>query len=429
MSRRGVRSSSWRSSRTLRKATLLFAVLLVPVLCMAQQNVVLSPALANPNPEARVSFAFDDGLSSALTKAAPVLNRYGFRATDYVITGCVGTTGICAANESASYMTWDQIQQLRTRYGWEIGSHTVSHPALGGLSIARQEHELSKSKNQLAQHGITATSLASPYGDYSNQTLALAAKYYQSHRGFWDNGSNRWPYNEYLLTVQQIQSGVSVTQVRKHIDRAIRSKQWLILVFHEIKTNPSPNPNAFEYSPKQLGQIAAYLHQRDVTVTNVSEGVVSSNINLLSNGSFEKGLNGGWSTDTPQHVTLDTHNNGSFPSPRSSILLTVGDTPTHLFSPKLDVDSHTTYMLKSFLNVTAIAKNQVGYYIDEFDDSGKWLSGQWRLSENDAFVEAINFTYKPSSTKVKQARLQVYVTPGAGTKAYVDNFQWWPMKH
>ena len=73
-------------------------------------------ATTNVTPTAKVSFTFDDGLSSASTQAAPTLAKYGFTGTDYVITGCVGMTtapNTCHANNDATYMSWAQVQALR----------------------------------------------------------------------------------------------------------------------------------------------------------------------------------------------------------------------------------------------------------------------------------------------------------------------------
>jgi len=86
---------------------------------------------ATTAPGARVSFTFDDGMTSALTQAAPTLQKYGFTGTSYVITGCVGMNTApneCRANTEKTYMSWEQINQLKNNYGWEIGSHTVNHP-------------------------------------------------------------------------------------------------------------------------------------------------------------------------------------------------------------------------------------------------------------------------------------------------------------
>lgn len=398
------------------------------IAALSTTNTSVAPSVNNIHPEPKISLTFDDGFTSVLTHAAPTLSQYGYRGTSYIIPACVDTSGVCRANEDASYMNWEQIKQLKEGYGWEIGAHSFTHPALTGLSDRQLDRELSMSKTTLAAQGIEAISFASPYGDYNNKTLAAIAKYFESHRGFWDRGYNRWPHNEYLLAVQQVQSGVSVAQVKRHIDTAARNKQWLILVFHDIKAQASNHAEDYEYPGEHLNQIAAYIKHKGISVVPVQEGYTKSNVNLLANASFDNGLQNGWHTDTPRNVHINTGNNGSYPSPKNSVRLSSGPSSAHLFSPTLQVLPTTTYMIKSFLKVETIVSGEVGYYVDEYDEHGEWISGQWKNGEKSAFTENISFPYRPSSSKVKQARLQVFVTPGSGIKAYVDNFQWFPME-
>jgi peptidoglycan/xylan/chitin deacetylase (PgdA/CDA1 family) len=407
---------------------LLWVILaLASVISIAITKKVVATSVNNIAPEPLVSFTFDDGLTSTLDKAAPTLAKYGFQGTSYVIPGCVGTKGLCAANTDGDYMDWQQIKQLQHTYSWEIGSHGLTHPSFSTLSAAKQDYELKESKRLLAEQGIDARTFATPYGDYNHKTIAAAAKYYEAHRGFWDKGFNRWPYNDYLLSVQQIQSGISLEQAKRYIDITAAKKQWLILVFHDIKDNPSPNPDDFEYSTASLDTLAAYVKQKNLRVSTVQDGIISSNVNLLSNSSFSQGITHGWSTDTPEYVKIDTGNNGSFPEPKHAVVLRSSDTSAHLFSPKIDVTPAATYMIKSFLNVTKRSGGDIGYYIDEYDGSGTWISGQWKVSEPTAFVETISFPYKPSSLKVRKARLQIYTSPGTGIEAYVDSFAWFPL--
>ena len=401
-------------------------------------------------PTAKISFTFDDGLKSAATQAAPTLAKYGLSGTDNVITGCVGMTTApnkCRANTATPYMSWAQIQALQNTSGWEIGSHTVDHDCLASsatqdpgdcqkntLTTAQVDTELSQSKTALANHGINATDFAPPYGDYNNNVLAQIAKYYGSMRQFKNaaNNANTWPYSDYYLQDFVVQEKTdSVSTVETAIDKAIANNQWLVLTFHNIEPTPSTNPDNYQYGTGELAQIAAYVQSKQqagqIQSVHVNQGLVTSGTNLLANSTFNDGIADGWTTDAPNTITKNTGNNGSYPDPTNSIKLVSSTTAKHLFSPKVSVDPNTTYLLKNFLDVQKITSGEVGFYIDEYDANGNWISGQWKAAENSSFVEDMNFTYKPTSVNVSNAALQVYVTGNSGITAYLDNAQWFPV--
>lgn len=430
-----------------RKPTLLYVALAVIAVAIAvffiRHSAITHAAATNPAPAAKISFTFDDGFASVATQARPTLAKYGLTGTTYVITKCVGMTTIpntCRADTDRRYMTWTQIKQTQAA-GWEIGSHTQTHPYLASsdaedgqpnvLTPAQVASELAGSKADLAAQGITATAFASPYGDYSNATLAQIAQHYTSHRGFADQNANLWPYNDYLLNNMPVQVGVSVAQVKAKIDTAIANKEWLILTFHDIAVTPSRNPDDYQYSTANLDQIAAYVKAKQnaglITPVNISKGLVTTDTNLLPGSSFDAGLSSGWTTDAPTAIVADRASNGNIPSPASSIKLTATASNGHLFSPTIPVDPNTTYMLKNFLKVTGITSSVVGFYIDEYDAAGNWLTGQYKNGESAPFVESYNFTYKPSSSAVKNARLQIIVPANSGVTAFVDNPQWFAL--
>jgi peptidoglycan/xylan/chitin deacetylase (PgdA/CDA1 family) len=146
-------------------------IIALVLFCSAFAAQGIMPAIAgaavqNPVAKPKISFTFDDGLASAATQAQPTLTKYGLTGTDYVITGCVGmstTPNTCHANTANKYMTWAQIAQLQSA-GWEIGSHTVTHPYLASsdatdgqpnvLTPTQVTQELTQSKADLAAHGI-----------------------------------------------------------------------------------------------------------------------------------------------------------------------------------------------------------------------------------------------------------------------------------
>jgi peptidoglycan/xylan/chitin deacetylase (PgdA/CDA1 family) len=402
-----------------------------------------SPALTyataqNPTATPLVSFTFDDALASDYTTAAPTLAANGLVGTSYVSTGCVGMTTTpnqCLADGNAPYMSWDQVTQLQNTYGWEIAGHTISHPQLAtdGLTDQQLANEIAGGKQDLASHGITATDFATPYGDYDNRVLAAIAREYASHRGFHDVATNLWPYNDYLLNDMQVQSGVTVAQVKARVDQAIANKEWLVLTFHDIKAVPSTNPDDYQYATSDLNEIAAYVKSKQdagqIKSVTVNKGLVGSTTNLLGSSSFDNGIADGWTTNNTTAVTKDTARNGNFVPGNSnaatnSAKLVASTSNVYLFSPKVTIDSTQQYLIKSFLNLTARTSGELGYYIDEYDAAGNWISGQWKKAETTPFVKTNILSYTPSSASVKQASLQVYVQANSGITAYVDNVQW-----
>jgi hypothetical protein len=76
-----------------------------------------------------------------------------------VITGLVG---------SASYMTWDQIQELYDN-GWTLAAHSVDHTSLATLPIADAKKQVLDSKNSIEQNisGVEITRFVAPSGSWS----------------------------------------------------------------------------------------------------------------------------------------------------------------------------------------------------------------------------------------------------------------------
>ena len=67
-----------------------------------------------------VVFTFDDGGVSFITKAAPILEKYGFKGVFFISTKYIGTSG---------FLTAEQIKALEER-GHIVGSHSHSHPEI-----------------------------------------------------------------------------------------------------------------------------------------------------------------------------------------------------------------------------------------------------------------------------------------------------------
>jgi peptidoglycan/xylan/chitin deacetylase (PgdA/CDA1 family) len=72
-------------------------------------------------------------------------------------------------------MTWEQLDELRAD-GWEVGSHTRSHPHLTSISDEELEAELAESRWMLEQElGETCRTIAYPYGDHDQRVMRATA--------------------------------------------------------------------------------------------------------------------------------------------------------------------------------------------------------------------------------------------------------------
>jgi peptidoglycan/xylan/chitin deacetylase (PgdA/CDA1 family) len=408
---------------------------------------LLTPTVANapvdnPAPSALVSFTFDDGFLSSLTQAAPTLQKHGLTGTNYVVTDCVGMTTVpntCRAATHKPYMTWDQIKELQNQYGWEIGSHTVDHPCLASagngcqtnkLTAAQVDAQLANSRAALAAQGITATAFAPPYGDYDQTVMDKAAKYYSSMRGFHDEGVNSWPFSDYLLQNVAVEEGLdTVATLKAEVDEAIASKTWVVFTFHDIDPDPSTDPDAYEFGTAELDELAAYVQTKvaagEIKNVNVSEGLVTGAPNKMPNASFNSGIGEGWRTDAPETaIVADSAGNGAPANPVHSVKLQGATANGHLFSPQVNV-TPGNYNISAYLNIKNRTSGEVGWYIDEYDANGNWISGQWKLASTALGVSNVDLRYWPSSTSVEKASLQVHVPGNSGVLAYVDDVHWW----
>lgn len=84
----------------------------------ADQFVAYQRGTFTPPPRS-VLLTFDDGTAGLWRYADSVLQRYGFTAVSFVITGRVGTA-------KPYYLTWDLIDQMHASGRWDFESHTAS---------------------------------------------------------------------------------------------------------------------------------------------------------------------------------------------------------------------------------------------------------------------------------------------------------------
>ncbi|HMH10565.1 MAG TPA: polysaccharide deacetylase family protein [Candidatus Nitrosopolaris rasttigaisensis] len=127
-----------------------------------------------------VLLSFDDNLKGDFVYAKPILDKYGFKATFFIICN---KTGISGTARFLNRTNWQDIAAMQKDV-MDIQSHTMNHRHLNHLSANALDSELGGSKQCLANHGYHATTFAYPYNEgSSNATVVNAvAKYYSMAR-------------------------------------------------------------------------------------------------------------------------------------------------------------------------------------------------------------------------------------------------------
>lgn len=152
-----------------------------------------------PLPARAVSITFDDGFADNLTLALPVLQKYGFPATIFVVAAWVGRAG---------FLTFSQMRDMIASGLIEFGCHGATHRRLDGLSPAMLETEIAHPKRTLEDElGASMLVFAYPFGSYGTwDSAALGAVRAARFRGAFTSvfGANTPASDRFLLRRSRI---------------------------------------------------------------------------------------------------------------------------------------------------------------------------------------------------------------------------------
>ena len=149
------------------------------------RGATFAEALGTPARGKVLVVTFDDAYRSVLHLALPILEHLGLPGTVFVPTGFAGSEAPMAwpgidgwldgpHRDELVPMSWSELRTLRAR-GWEIGSHTISHPRLTTLVDAALGRELRESRLACEDGlGEPCHSIAYPYGDVDARVAAAA---------------------------------------------------------------------------------------------------------------------------------------------------------------------------------------------------------------------------------------------------------------
>lgn len=228
-------------------------------------NITIDNFRYDISERAKIIFTFDDGTTGDLV-AEKILTTNNQRAVSFVTISWLNYT---------NFMTLEDLKRLQS-LGWDISSHTMSHPNLTALDDNNLTIELNNSYDWLVNNGFqkSAGFFAYPFGVYNDKVIEKAKHRYIFARGTENDIKQHLAYRLgdelYKLKIMEARNITSVQSVKDRIDSAIGQEQLIILLFHRIVDK---NPTKYEYLESDFRQISDYVKSRssDIDVITFSD--------------------------------------------------------------------------------------------------------------------------------------------------------------
>ena len=133
----------------------------------------------------RAFFTFDDGFLDTHSVAAPMLAERGFVGFVFVLPRHLESGApldwpevageVRRQPEVMRSIDWAMAEELAAS-GWEIGSHTLTHPRLTALDAEALHEELAESRRLVAERLGRCDTLAYPFGAWDARVERAAAE-------------------------------------------------------------------------------------------------------------------------------------------------------------------------------------------------------------------------------------------------------------
>jgi peptidoglycan/xylan/chitin deacetylase (PgdA/CDA1 family) len=133
-----------------------------------------------------LAVTFDDAFRSVLELGKPILDSLGLPATVFAVSAFASSgrplswPGVTHWADGPHHhelagLTWAELRGLAD-HGWEVGSHTRTHPRLTELDGDDLRRELEGSREEAERAlGLPCRSVAYPYGDVDRRVVAATA--------------------------------------------------------------------------------------------------------------------------------------------------------------------------------------------------------------------------------------------------------------
>lgn len=203
------------------------------------------------NKTSAITFTFDDCLANQYKTAVPILDKYGYKASFYIVTNWM-------AYSSTDHYTWANAQSMAAN-GHEIGSHTVSH---ANLNTSTYIDEMANSQSTIQSNAnVDCQTIVYP-NCIAPSSETECAKYYIGGRIC--NGQIEGPtpsnYFEIGSLICGNQGSYNSTSSFQTAFQSCKNKSgWAVFLIHEIDNGSGYSP----LSSTILDEALSYLKTND----------------------------------------------------------------------------------------------------------------------------------------------------------------------
>jgi peptidoglycan/xylan/chitin deacetylase (PgdA/CDA1 family) len=173
-------------------------------------------------PARSVVITIDDGYADNVAVAKPILDRFGFPATVFVVTAAGQSNGWSPAEPALAERPLVPLSELPKVDGtFDFGAHTRSHVRLDEVGPALARSEILDSKRDLEQMlGTNVASFAYPYGAYDASARDVVREAGFSGACTVDIGANVPSTDSFELRRLEIRGGYSLLRFAFALGRA-----------------------------------------------------------------------------------------------------------------------------------------------------------------------------------------------------------------
>jgi peptidoglycan/xylan/chitin deacetylase (PgdA/CDA1 family) len=218
----------------------MFLLMVGSLLCVVILAQPTTPNFKWPDGKrVALSLTFDDARASQVKGGTALLDRFGVKATFYVVPSSV----------EKELEGWKKA----VASGHEIANHSLNHPCSGNFAWSRskalEDYTLEKMQRELSGAnqrikellGVTPESFAYPCGQTfvgrgldTRSYVPLAASLFTTARGWLDEAPNDPMYVDFAQLTGIESDGKDFEQILPIIENARKSGLWVVLAGHEM---------------------------------------------------------------------------------------------------------------------------------------------------------------------------------------------------